>query len=470
MTCPTTGTPDFKRDEETTTTGENLPTADTSFICPDYNLCCETGCVTGSVEEDGSGGMCCVDDPHTGCKVGYQCWNDEPNEPSTSSLKCKRVNDNPDLPVWTPRIQTCVLPARVYTELQGLSILEASNANLARTTTANQTTSSLLYLSTMGAIDSSNHQDIQSHLRVQTVFVFVHGSLRNVDDYICGGNAALPPEERNPENSTVLLLAPWFLAPEDGPVDDRIQNELRWDLYGQDEEHTSYHWRYGGNALDSTISSFGAIDELLNRIMDDPIRFPQLRRIIVAGHSAGGQFVQRWSLLSNSKAFQPSPQSGIRGHSVSVKVGVANPKSFSYLDERRYINETFQVPTKDIIEDCPSFNEWLWGMGDELLDVPYKEKAIKQAGGLSRVFERYSNRDIVYLAGEKDTVPNGYCMDKLQGDFRKERSALFYASLREIFGRQVHDRRVVRDVHHDHCLIFQSKEARESIFKELWVS
>jgi hypothetical protein len=92
--------------------------------------------------------------------------------------------------------------------------------------------------------------------------------------------------------------------------------------------------------------------------------------------------------------------------------------------------------------------------------------SIAEAGGKDAVVTRYATRDIVYLSGELDVIPNGYyCMERIQGKNRRVRSERFYESLKIIYGgRQVHRRLVVRGVHHDHALMFQSLEGREAMF------
>jgi hypothetical protein len=74
-------------------------------------------------------------------------------------------------------------------------------------------------------------------------------------------------------------------------------------------------------------------------------------------------------------------------------------------------------------------------------------------------------RDVVYLSGELDILPNGNCMAQLQGAYRKERSERYFASLEKIYGWQPHRRLVVSQVHHDHCLIFQSPEGHRAFFE-----
>jgi pimeloyl-ACP methyl ester carboxylesterase len=268
------------------------------------------------------------------------------------------------------------------------------------------------------------------------------------------------------------------LADVDGPVElygrgPGVQ-ALRWLEESGPIEHA---WRYGAeacNAADtsrnssSSTSSYAAVDSVLDRLLYDRVRFPSLERIVVAGHSAGGQFTQRWALLSNHPAFDSG--------TIKLRTVVANPKSYCYLDARRFVKtgggdkeaaEEFRVPDDEAVAKCPSYNEWEWGLdGGSFLPTPYKDASIAAAGGRDAVVQRYASRDVAYLSGELDVVPNGYyCMERVQGKNRLMRGERFYESLRIVYGgRRVHRRLVVRGVHHDHALMFQSPEGREAMF------
>ena len=119
------------------------------------------------------------------------------------------------------------------------------------------------------------------------------------------------------------------------------------------------------------------------------------------------------------------------------------------------------------------------------------------------MFTRYASRNVVYLSGGRDVTAlgNETChKDEYQGPNRRERSERYYQSL-QVLGKemwdaqcngileergemssirgaditrqycaqysavnQVHDRVVVRNVGHDHALIFQSAEGLEEVF------
>lgn len=451
-----------------------------SGICPDGNTCCynpawqTSTCISG---KNGAllPGDCCTDmETSTGCGEGFQCArNSTANYPY-----CTRVDPNDaSLPNAVPRYHLCSLqPERILKEIYGLPMPSSDQEQEATTVGA------VAYFSTMGPIDSNQTETVLDHAGVETVWIVIHGSARNADDYMCCAISALTLDQWRPANTT-MILAPWFLSPEDPKVQLIIPSRsadsavtyqtLLWDEYGP-IDHT---WRYGANAVNDNVSSYAVLDELIRRLLSDrDHRFSALKRIVVAGHSAGGQYVQRWALLSNGAAWakHPPPYPAASSHSpprVNTRVVVANPKSFCWLDERRMCHGTLNRPDETAIHRCPAYNEWEWGFQNssrtadrDELTAPYVQTSIQDAGGIDAVVERYPYRDIVYLAGELDVLHNGDCEDRMQGLYRRERSANFYSSLQEIYGRPVHHRLVVSGVHHDHCLMFQSPEGRHALF------
>lgn len=425
---------------------------DEETLCPTHNTCCFVGnealCVTQSHNfKNQLPAVCCQDVLGTACPPSYDC---DVQHPQYCSKRDKNEDDS--LPERLPRYKACRLPRQVYEQVHGFGVKISTTAAPSHR---------LAYLSTMGALDAKDGHTLQQQSRVQTLLVVVHGSERNPDDYICGMHTALPANEQDPQNTTMMVVAPWFLAPDDDFQHGTwpyAEDPLRWDLTSEVQDPTvENHWRYGGDATAVPVSSFAVLDQVLNYVVEAQVRFPKLAHIIVTGHSAGGQFVQRWALLSQSLAFESSRW-------ITTRVVVANPKSYSYLDHRRFINGTFMRPPKEMIDQCPHYNDWLWGLEHNYLSVPYLQRAQDEAGGAERLRRQFGHRSIIYLSGDQDILENGDCMDRMQGQNRRERSAIFFSSLDEVFGLPVHHRLVVPDVNHDHCLMYQSIEGRHALF------
>lgn len=397
------------------------------FFCPEGNTCCPSDsptlpptCISGSQPY----GDCCGN--QLGCGPGYRCSSSI--NASISSTMCVRKDSNNTVHPLTPRhlppYQLCSAypdrpPPTFLTPQHGAAYLATHNLS----------------------------SPLPSH--IDTAWIVVHGSGHNADDYLCSAQ----------QSSHVLVVAPWFLpaTTTTSKHSHRLLPGLRWIEHGP----IAHTWRYGANAVQSNVSSYAVIDELLDLVLLSSQQH-QLQKIVIAGHSAGGQLVQRWALLTEK---DDAPWRAV----------VANPKSFAWMDRRRWWNGTLQVPDPEAVALCPSFNEWEWGWersdgrhreGGQPLVAPYVTEALATHGARA-IVERYAKRDVVYLAGELDVLWNGDCEARMQGNCRLKRSEHFFWSLREVFGRQVHHRFVVSGVHHDHALMWQSPEGKMALFGNL---
>jgi len=357
--------------------------------------------------------------------------------------------------------------------------------------------------------------------KLEALLIVIHGSGRTADDYFYSGMVSSKLQTTYPSEN-VLVLAPRFLAKEDGdiyvPVQSQMNNDpeqqqnismrrpMKWNV----TYPIAHAWRYGANALPPShdISSYDAVDALMDHFSvrsGSGQRYANMKEIIVIGHSAGGQFTHRWALLSSSPSWgggfensnlamsgkeysddvstvQESPAimrrmryTAVKKYDFptnskipSIRVVVANPRSFCYLDGRRFVNGTFELPTTTRIESCPNYNKWEWGLDDGGgLPTPYRDKAIELMGGnRTKLAHRYSSRNVLYLSGHNDTekLRRSCEADEFQGAYRRQRSEYFFSSLYEYFGKQIHQRFVVNDVGHDHALLFESPQGIKAMF------
>jgi pimeloyl-ACP methyl ester carboxylesterase len=124
--------------------------------------------------------------------------------------------------------------------------------------------------------------------------VVLHGRLRNADVYY---RSALTAQAAagNAGKSTIMIV-PQFLAEVDIERWHLPPDALRWSLEG---------WEGGEPALGPTpASSFDALDAILARLADRNI-FPNLKQVVVAGHSGGGQVVQRYAIATQGEGRSP---------------------------------------------------------------------------------------------------------------------------------------------------------------------
>jgi hypothetical protein len=242
-----------------------------------------------------------------------------------------------------------------------------------------------------------------------------------------------------------LVIAPLFRGSSTGAA----TNELFWN----DNINYLNSWRQGDSSAnsDADVSSFAVIDSLLQRVTDRSI-FPNLEVITITGHSAGGQFVQRYAAGTQAPAQYPD-------HSFAYVI--ANPSSYMYLDQRRPVSGStteFSVPNTS----C-AFNTYKYGtdnMNSYMSNV-----------GVERIIQQYRNRFVVYLAGELDNNPddpdlNISCRATLQGPDRYSRASAYANYIDLFYSTHFHQFTPVPGVGHSSTLMFRSPEGRSVIFAD----
>jgi len=150
---------------------------------------------------------------------------------------------------------------------------------------------------------------------IRRALVMVHGTLRNADHYFTTATGAAFLAGALGDT---MVIAPRFASAEKGCDDKLAPDEVSWSCHGDS-------WRSGGAAAsDRKLTSFEFIDALLKSLADKRL-FPNLTAVVVAGHSAGGQFVARYQMAN-------------RVHDtlgVKVRYVVANPSSYAWPDASR---------------------------------------------------------------------------------------------------------------------------------------
>jgi len=263
-----------------------------SGVCPDDSICCAIPSPDGSSSITASGclpknphiqgtGTCCGDLTSfgtTACPGGYTCDFSLKDQSPLCVLKDSQRGE-----ITMPRYKLAASSAKSLSNIYGFPILEGDRTGYGPV---------LAYYSSMGPILTS-HQKMES--TIEAVIVVVHGSGRNADEYLYSMmNVATLQDEFDPSN--VLVIAPRFLAVEDGvfsiPVITDEVMEIREAMKWNETDPIPHTWRYGANALkpSETYSSYDAMDSIVQLFMEnvgDGGRFVNLKRVIVAGHSAG---------------------------------------------------------------------------------------------------------------------------------------------------------------------------------------
>ena len=233
----------------------------------------------------------------------------------------------------------------------------------------------------------------------------------------------------------VLLVAPRFTTADDSPTATQLYWKSSGWSRGDLSESSGRPWR---------ISSYGVVDEMVARLR---ARFVNLRSVVIAGHSAGGQLTQRYASASSDP---------------SLRFVVMNPGSYLYLSPERPDGAGgFAVP-----EPAPAgYDNYKYGL-QNLAGTPYMATI-----GANTLRSRYEAAHVRYLLGALDTDPEGSNLDvrtpaMLQGAHRLERGQLFFDYLGFTFGASVYERHVltvVPGVGHSARGMFGSTAARTTM-------
>ncbi|MEC3978245.1 hypothetical protein [Amycolatopsis sp. H20-H5] len=269
-----------------------------------------------------------------------------------------------------------------------------------------------------------------SSAATQAVIV-VHGTERNAANYF---DRMVQAARDAGADSTTEIIAPHFQIAEDKPA----AREVSW-TNGDDTS-----WKDGGDSVSPAgISSFTVIDEILTKLADKQ-RFPALTRITLAGHSAGGQFVQRYAVGGVAPAQLPG---------VSFRYVTANPSSYLYFTPDRPVGT-------GLPGSCPAYDDYKYGLNhlNAYLGEFTGDQLIKQ----------YVTRKVTYLLGggdvHQDHGIDQSCAAETQGHYRLVRGQNYFSSIAKNYPAAPHEKVIVPGVGHDSGAMFDSSQGRAAIF------
>jgi|GEM_PF-1426283 len=282
---------------------------------------------------------------------------------------------------------------------------------------------------------------------VQAV-VAIHGAARNPDIYY--GNVARAGRMVD-ELPKTLIIAPWFRDCRNLPRDKRdecndgnLPASYTDDFYWKNKNH----WRMGYRSInkpggvDRGTPSFQIMDEILRLINRN---FPNVKFISVVGHSAGGQFVQRYSALSTQEnALRPGGK---------VRYIAANPSSYMFITPAR--------PEK-VVGECDDYDEYRYGIEDLPGALGYTSLS-KEAIRNNLLF-----RQVYLLLGKSDTSTEGNfddsCEGNAQGRNRYERGKNYFQHIKCYNQNARHLKFEIEGVAHDARGMYISEKGRSAIF------
>lgn len=280
---------------------------------------------------------------------------------------------------------------------------------------------------------------------ITRALVMVHGAGRNADHYFETSTAAafLAGALDN-----TIVIAPHFI----GGRDTAKANEVMW-------PEGANSWRSGGvSPTNSTISAFDFMDEIVRKLADKKT-FPNLSKIVIAGHSAGGQFATRYE-MTNKVHNTPG---------VSITYVVANPSSYAWPVAVRplptgdadpatadkgalgpngtKVNTNFSYGPADTTKS-PRYNRWPAGL----------DSISGYAAGMNvdQLKKQLIERPTTYLLGQVDVLPLGGFDSSpnamAQGPTRRARGEAFFKYVNDSLGAK-HNAIIVPECgHNDRCV------------------
>ena len=282
---------------------------------------------------------------------------------------------------------------------------------------------------------------------VRRALIMVHGTNRNADHYFTTATTAAFIAGALDDS---VVISPRIASAAGSCKDSLAQNEVSWSCTGDS-------WRSGGNAISHPdLTSFDFVDEILRKLANKGM-FPNLRAIVVAGHSAGGQFVARYQMAN-------------RVHDtlgVPVSYVVANPSSYAWPDNTRPQPaddaapdsakgawETEKVHTKFSYgafdsSACPNYDRWPAGL--ENRSSGYTAKMSDE-----QLKKQLVARPTTFLFGQVDVLPLGgfdsSCPAMAQGATRRARGEAYVKYVNERLGAK-HAVQIVPECgHNDRCV------------------
>jgi hypothetical protein len=268
----------------------------------------------------------------------------------------------------------------------------------------------------------------QRNERIDRIVFSVHGIGTNAEEYFEWMVRAAERVPGQPERT--LIIGPQLMT---------AANAQQMPIGPTDVFWQSSSGRYWGALSASTdehpraarITMFDIMDRWLEALTQ-PDLFPNLQTVVIAGHSGGGQFTNRYAVANTWET--PAVRERLR-----IRYVVSNPSTYVYLTDERFVGDArdrFGRPSAAEVEACPNYNRY--GTGLEGLDsYPYLQRV-----GLEQMRRQYGEREVVYLMGEADNDPNASalargCNAMMQGAHRLERGVIYFHKMQHHYGPDI---------------------------------
>jgi len=283
------------------------------------------------------------------------------------------------------------------------------------------------------ALDAPNPQ-------ITRALVVIHGAGRDADNYF---RTALAAAFLGDALEDTIVIAPRLASSAGTCRDELAPNEVSWSCAGDS-------WRSGGLATNNDkLTSFDFIDEILRKLARKEV-FPNLKAIVVSGHSAGGQYVDRYAMANTVHDRLGIP----------VTYVVSNPSSYAYLDNTRPNTEGSDFRAFTDSRNCTTYNQWPYGLEHRTAGYTARQTD-------DQLKKQLAARPVTYQLGEIDILPlggfDGSCPAMAQGPTRLARGQAFSKYVNQKFGAK-HKLTVVPLCGHNARCMFTAEPALPILF------
>jgi hypothetical protein len=301
---------------------------------------------------------------------------------------------------------------------------------------------------------------------IERILICIHGT--GADAHLCLSNGLAAAREAIARGvdllalENTLIIAPQFIGDTDY-YRQLPKNLLYWISGWRASGSESIEQDLNGDGVDDsgTISSFAALDVLLERICRKSL-FPNLKSVIISGHSNGGRFMGCYSAASRFEQEVATP----RG--IHVRYLVMGSGSYVYMDDIRYTftddttyltaayNDDWRRTIATLYDfgtvctETPvTFNDWPLGLNMTFRDgkpvMPYPIEI-----GAEQIRNQFGSRDVHYLVGEGDVdLPSFEGPERVQGKDTLAKTLLYFWHLEQHYGADLkHHLHVIPDVGH----------------------
>jgi len=279
--------------------------------------------------------------------------------------------------------------------------------------------------------------------KVSRALIMVHGAGRDADNYF---RTTLAAAFLAGALDDTIVISPRFASNDGrGCRDALAQNEINWSCSGDS-------WRSGGVAAsDSKLTSYDLMDEILRRLSRKDL-FPNLKAIVVAGHSAGGQYVTRYQMANQVHDLLGIP----------ITYVVSNPSSYAYLDPERPGGSNNELRAFGDARNCTTYDNWPYGLKNRSgYTTRLSDEQLKK---------QLATRPVTYLLGEIDILPLGgfdsSCPAMAQGPTRLARGQTFAGYVNQKYKAQ-HKAIVIPLCGHNARCMFTAELALPILFPKM---